>query len=282
MPELIGVTGATGQVGGRVASRLADRGAAQRLIVRDATRAPQPDGAQVATITGYGDGESVRQAAAGVDTLLLVPGEEAVDRIEQHKSAVDAAVAAGVHHIVYLSFVGASLDATFTLARHHWATEEHIRSTGIPFTFLRMSMYMDFMPFMTGADGAIRGPAGEGRVGAVLRDDLADVAVSVLTDPVAHESATYDVTGPEAFTLGEAAATMARVSGKPIRFEHETVEEAWSSRRPSGAPHWEIEGWISSYLAIASGELDVVSDSVRRLAGHDPVSLEDYLRASST
>src|SRR5215213_7382805 len=105
MPQLIAVTGATGEVGGRVARRLADRGIAQRLVVRDASRAPQLDGAEVATMTGYGDRESVRAALEGVGTLFLVPGEEATDRVEQHKTAVDAALDGGVERIVYLSFL---------------------------------------------------------------------------------------------------------------------------------------------------------------------------------
>ena len=279
--SLIGVTGATGELGGRVARRLADRGIGQRLLVRDPGRAPQLEGAEAATIVGYGDRDSMRAALAGVRTLFLVPAEEALDRIEQHKTAVDAAIDAGVERIVYMSFVGASPDNTFTLGRHHWATEEHIRARGITFTFPRMSIYMDFIPLFAGEDGVIRGPAGEGRVAAVLRDDLADVVVGLLSDPAAHDGATYELTGPEALTLAEIAETLTRVGSKPVRFEDETIDEAWESRRVSGAPDWMIEGWVTSYLAIAGGELDVVTDAVERLAGHPPVRLEDWLRASA-
>ena len=275
----IAVTGATGEVGGRVARRLAGRGIAQRLLVRDAGRAAQLDGAEVATITGYGDRESMRTALEGVQTLFLVPAEESLDRIEQHKTAVDAAIDAGVERIVYLSFVGASPDNTFTLGRHHWATEEHIRAQGVSFTFPRMNIYMDFIPLFAGADGVIRGPAGEGRVAAVLRDDLADAVAEILSGPAAHDGATYDLTGPEALTLAEIAETLTRVGGRPIRFEDETIEEAWESRRASGAPDWMIEGWVTSYVAIANGELDVVTDDLERIAGHPPVRLEDWLRA---
>jgi uncharacterized protein YbjT (DUF2867 family) len=276
---VIGVTGATGEVGGRVARRLADRGLEQRLVVRDASRAPQLDGAEVRAASGYDQHDEMRAALEGVDVLLLIPAEEHPDRVEQHKTAVDAAVAAGVRHIVYLSFVSPSPDSDFTLARHHWATEEHIRSKDVAFTFLRMNMYMDFLPFLAGPEGVIRGPADEGRVAFVLRDDLADVAAAVLAEPEAHEGAAYAVTGGESITLGEAAERMTRVTGKPVRFVDETLEEAWASRRATGAPDWEIEGWISSYVAIASGEWDVVSDTVSRIAGHDPVTVEEYLRS---
>src|SRR5215216_2726961 len=91
---LIAVTGATGGLGGRVARRLAGRGVAQRLVVRDAARAPQLDGAEVAVAT-YGDGEAMRRALDGVATLLLVPASEAADRVKLHTTAVDAAVRPG-------------------------------------------------------------------------------------------------------------------------------------------------------------------------------------------
>ena len=78
--------------------------------------------------------------------------------------------------IVYLSSIGAADDATFTLARDHWHTEHIIRQTGVRWTFLRMNLYMNFVPSMVGADGAIRGPAGDRRLAAVLRDD--DVAAA--------------------------------------------------------------------------------------------------------
>ena len=279
MPRLTAVTGATGEVGGRVARRLASRGIAQRLLVRDASRAPRLDGAEVATISGYGDRDSMRAALEGIATLFLVPAEEALDRIDQHKTAVDAAVDAGVERIVYLSFVGATPDNTFTLGRHHWATEEHIRTKDVAFVFPRMNLYMDFIPLFAGEDGVIRGPAGAGRVAAVLRDDIADVVAEILADPAAHDGRTYDLTGPEAVTLAEIADVLTRVTGRTVRFEDETVEEAWESRRASGAPDWMIEGWVTSYLAIANGELDVISDDVERIAGHPPLRLEDWLRA---
>ena len=86
----------------------------------------------------YGDGDAMREALEGVATLFLVPAEESADRVTQHRTAVDAAVAAGVERIVYLSFLAAAPDATFTLARDHWATEEHIRAAGVAFTFARI------------------------------------------------------------------------------------------------------------------------------------------------
>ena len=131
----------------------------------------------------------------------MVSASETPDRVERHRAFVDAAVAAGVRHLVYTSFVGAAPDSVFTLARDHWATEEHIRASGLEFTFLRDNLYADFLTFLVGDDGVIRGPAGDGRAAVVVQDDIADAAVAVLRDPAPHAGRTYDLTGPQALSF---------------------------------------------------------------------------------
>ena len=282
---VIAVTGATGVLGGRVAARLAGTaGVPLRLVVRDAARAPRLPGAEVVENPGgYRDGAGLRRALTGVDTVYLVSAAEAEDRLQQHVDAVDAAAAAGVRRIVYTSFVGARPDATFTLVRQHAATEERIRAAGVRATFLRHSMYADFVPFFaTVEDGraVIAAPAGQGRTGFVSRDDLADVATAVLLrddDELAGQA--LDVTGPEALTMAEAAGILAEITGRPAEYRDQTVEEAWATRRPSGHPDWEIEGWVTSYLAIAAGELATVTDVVPRLTGHPARTVAEHLRA---
>jgi uncharacterized protein YbjT (DUF2867 family) len=272
----LAVTGVTGGLGGRVARRLADRGVAQRLVVRDPARAPELPGAEVVGAE-YGDGEAMRRALDGVDTLLLVSASEAFDRVPLHTGAVDAAVAAGVERIVYTSFLACSAVATFTFARDHWHTEEHLRQSGVRHTVLRDSLYLDYFPLLVGGDGVIRGPAGDGRVAAVARDDIADVAVAVLLGD-GHDGRTYDLTGPAAITLHQAAEELSKVSGRSITYHAETVDEAYASRAGYGAPHWEVTGWVTTYVAVAVGELDVVSDDVADLAGHPPMDLAAFLR----
>jgi NAD(P)H dehydrogenase (quinone) len=269
------VTGATGEVGGRVAARLAAEEVPHRIVVRDPSRLPQPAGTEVAQ-AAYGDKDAMRAALEGVHSLFLVSASESQDRLEQHRTAVDAAREAGVQRILYLSFLGAAPDATFTLARDHWATEEHIRQSGLRFCFLRDSLYLDLLPEFVGKDGVLRGPAGDGRVAAVSRDDVADVAEAVLTGDD-NDGQTFDLTGPETFSLAELAAELSRVTGREIRYENETPEQARASRAHYGAPDWQVEAWISTYTAIAAGELDVVSEAVEQLAGHPPVGLAEFL-----
>jgi uncharacterized protein YbjT (DUF2867 family) len=274
-PKLIAVTGSTGALGGRVAARLAAAGVRQRLVVRDPARAPELPNVEIAQAT-YDDADALRDAFAGTDAVFLVSAAEHPDRVRQHLTAVDAVAAAGVERVVYTSFLRASPDATFTLARHHWATEERLREHDLAYTALRDSMYLDFLPFMAGAEGVIRGPADDGRVAMVARDDIADVAVAVLLGD-GHERVTYDITGDALHTMSEYAAELAEVSGRAVTFEDETIEQAWQSRSSYGAPDWEVEGWITSYTSIASGELAVVSDTVQRLAGHPPTTLRQLV-----
>ncbi|MDS1269482.1 SDR family oxidoreductase [Lipingzhangella sp. LS1_29] len=273
----IGVTGATGAIGGRVAAQLARAGFGQRLIVRDLNRAPELPGSTAAMAT-YGETTAFERAARGVDTLFLVSATESEHRVEDHLSAVDAALAAGVDRIVYLSFLNAGPAATFTFARDHFYTEAHIRASGVRHTFLRPSLYLDLVPHFADSDGVIRGPAGQGRVAWVSRDDVANVAVAVLTGGVEHDERSYAITGPEAVTLSETVSRLSSLSGSVVSYVPETWSEALSWRLASGVPQWQAEGWASSYAAIAAGELDTVSTTVPDLTGYPAQSIEGFMR----
>lgn len=274
----IAIGGATGQIGGRVARLLADRGETQRLIVRDAARAPQLTGATAAEVGGYEDLEGMTAALDGVETFLLVPGHETSDRVNAHRVAIDAAVRAGVRRIVQLSFVGAAEDATFTYARHHWATEQDLKASGLRWTIAHMNFYLDVLPQFVLPSGDLAGPAGDGRVAAVARDDVAAAVAEVLAAE-GHDGRTYELTGPEALTLSEVAVTMARQSGRTISYLRETVEEAYASRAHFEATDVEREGWVTTYTAIAAGELAKVSADVEALTGRPPQSLAEWLAA---
>src|SRR3954471_12609652 len=150
----VAVTGATGRLGGRVARRLSALGVPQTLLVRDPARAPQLPKATVRTAS-FSAPDAVRGALEGVPTVLMVSASESPDRLAQHTAFVDAAVAAGVEHLVYISFYGAAPDSTFTHARDHYFTEQQIQRSGVGFTFLRDNLYADFLPALVGADGVL-------------------------------------------------------------------------------------------------------------------------------
>lgn len=272
----VAVTGSTGAVGGLVARALVAAGLPLRLLVRTPAHAPELPGCVVLP-SSYGDGAASVEALRGVDTVFMVSAAEHRDRLAQHRAFVDAAAGAGVQHVVYTSFVAAAADATFTLGRDHFATEEHLRASGMRHTFLRDSFYLDFLPDTVGEDGVIRGPAGNGRVAAVARADVARVATTVLLHPEEHRDVTYQLTGPEALSLAEVAAQISAAQARPVRYLDESLEEAYASRASYGAPRWQVDAWVSTYTAIAKGELEAVSVDVERLTGRPPTSLAALL-----
>ena len=275
----LAVTGATGSLGGMVARLLAGAGSPQRLLVRDLSRAPELERAVPAVVT-YADPILAAAALAGVETLFMVSAAEAEDRLQQHRAFVDAAAAAGVQHIVYTSFFGAAADCTFTLGRDHFATEEHIRASGMSFTFLRNNFYLDFLPLLAGADGVIRGPAGAGVLAAVARADIARCAVTVLRDPALHVGRSYDLTGPDDISLATAARILTAGTGRSISFHSETLAEAYASRASYAAPPWQADAWVSTYTAIAAGELSGPTSAVHELTGREPLGLAQFLAES--
>jgi len=145
-------------------------------------------------------------------------------------------------------------------------------------TFLRDSFYLDFLPTLVGDDGVIRGPGGNGRVGAVARIDVARSAAAVLTDPDVHAGRTYDLTGPEALSLAEVARRITEITGRATTYQVETIEEAYASRQPYGVPDWQLDAWVSTYTAIADGALALVTDTVERLTGIAPLNLTNLLQ----
>jgi NAD(P)H dehydrogenase (quinone) len=285
----IAVTGATGGLGARVAARLAaarHAGATdlhQRLVVRDLARVPAIAGieAQQMGPRGYRDQAALTEALGGCETLFLVSGRESERRVVEHAHAVGAAVDAGIRRVVYTSFLNAGPDATFTFAHDHYATEQLIRESGMAWTFLRDSPYLDHLPLLVGEDGVISGPAGTGKCAWVSRDDVADVAAAVLADESgAHDGKTYDLTGPASHTLAWAAEQLSAVTGREIRFRNEGVQGAYESRAHLDAPDYLVDGWVTSYVAIGTGEMDVISSAVPTLTGHRAQDLPGWLAAN--
>ena len=252
---MIAITGATGALGSRVTRLLADRGDPMRLLVRDAGRAPRVE-AEIAIISDYTDGAAARAGLRGCDTMLLVSARESADRVTEHGSMIDAATAAGIGKIVYISFQSAAPDATFTFARDHFHTEQLIAGSGLRHVFLRDSLYQSGLAGMAGADGIIRGPASDGAVAAVSHDDVAAVAL----------------------TLTEVAAELTAVTGRRVCYQAESEEEAYASRVSYGAPPFEVKGWITSYQAIGAGELATVTRTVEEITGQQPQGFVDFVR----
>ncbi|HVD22564.1 MAG TPA: NAD(P)H-binding protein, partial [Lapillicoccus sp.] len=155
----LAVTGVTGALGGMVSRALAEVGVSQRMLARTPSKAPALPDATVVEFD-YADRTACETALSGVETLFFVSGREDEHRLSHHRTVVDAAAAAGVQHVVYTSFVGASPTSTFTLGRDHYATEQFLEASGVAYTFLRDNFYQDLLPYFIGNDGILRGPAG--------------------------------------------------------------------------------------------------------------------------
>ncbi len=279
----IAITGSSGHIGGMVACHLSARGLPLVLPLRNPAKAPALPACDVRPFA-YGDFELAKQALGGVDVLFMVSAAESPTREQEHLTLVRAAAAAGVRHLLYLSFAGASASSTFTLARTHAVTEAAIRQTAMRHTFLRDNFYSEMMASIANADGVIAGPAGDGRVACVSQRDVAEAAANILAALAAgderHHNRSYTLTGNEALTFADIAAVLTEITGKPHRYHNETVAEAYVSRARDypTTPAWQIEAWVSTYTAIAQGELAAVSADLPQLLGRAPRRFADVVK----
>ena len=225
----------------------------------------------------YANTPEVVEALKGIDVLLMVSARENPERIEEHKSFLDAAKLAGVQHIVYTSFYGADEKATFTLSRDHAKTEAYIKELGFTYTFLRDNFYLDFLLDIALENGEIRGPAGSGKVSAVARKDTSSVAAEILLHAKKWENQTLNLTGPEDLSMEEIVELLSKNTSKTITYVDESVEEAYESRKKWPAQTWEYDAWVSTYTAIKAGEQAGVSEDVEKVLDYPASSLLDIL-----
>lgn len=298
----VAITGSSGSIGGRVARQLSKQGFPLTLLLRTPAKAPALPDTRVLACE-YGNVEQARKALEGIDLLFMVSAAESPTREAEHRCFVQAATDAGVQHIVYLSFANARPDSTFTLARTHADTENAIRESGMAYTFLRDNFYTELMAQLADEQGVIRGPAGSGRVACVSQRDVADAAARILADIAqvsgkasdahdqvgshasqtrvsrAHHNKAYTLTGSQALTMDDIATELTRATGKPHRFHNESIDEAYASRRQGwpDVPDWELDAWVSTYTAIAHGELAEVTGDLPSLLGRAPLTLREVL-----
>ena len=170
--------------------------------------------------------------------------------------------------------------AQMALATEHRETERVIRDSGVPFTFLRNSWYLEnYLPQLpTYLEHGVVGAAGEGRISAATRADFADAAAAALLDP-ASPGRVYEL-GGESFTLAELAATVAAASGREVTYTEVTPEQLTGILVGAGLPQPYAEALVSADLGIARGELEVTSGDLERLIGRRPTSLRDAVDAT--
>ena len=276
MPK-IAVTGVTGNLGGMVSRLCKKNGIEVRNLARNVEKAEKLGFSNVFK-SSYDKSEDTVKSLEGIEVLFMVSGSENPNRVQQHKDFIDAAKIAGVSHIIYLSFYNASKNSIFTLGRDHYATEEYIKENGFKYTFLRDNFYVDFFVDLCREYGEIKGPAGNGKVSAVVRSDVSEVAAKILENPGKWENQTLNMTGPEELSMDEIVKAVSKYFGKEIKYIEETVEEAYESRKIWKAEQWEYDSWVSTYTAIAENEQSGISNDIEKVLGRKATSLAEYLK----
>ena len=276
MPK-IAVTGVTGNLGGMVSRLCKKNGIEVRNLARNVEKAEKLGFSNVFKSNYDKSGDTVK-SLEGIEVLFMVSGSENPNRVQQHKDFIDAAKIAGVSHVIYLSFYNASKNSIFTLGRDHYATEEYIKENGFKYTFLRDNFYADFFVDLCKEYGEIKGPAGNGKVSAVVRSDVSEVAAKILENPGKWENQTLNMTGPEELSMDEIVKAVSEYFGKEIKYIEETVEEAYESRKIWKAEQWEYDSWVSTYTAISENEQSGISNDIEKVLGRKATSLVEYLK----
>jgi NAD(P)H dehydrogenase (quinone) len=266
--ERIIISGASGQLGDAAVKDLLARGVpAKSLILCSRTPESLAQYAKLGAVTRFGDfsqPDSLGAAFAGGSRMLLISiGGGAGPRPLAHGHAIDAAKAAGVRQIAYTSWLGISKGDNQGIASDHVATEDLLRKSGVAYTFLRNSLYMEIVLPQAArmvADGKAVVPAAEVRVGYVTRGDCAAAAAAVLSTP-GHDNKSYDITGPALIGVADIAAAATAATGRPI-----TLVPA-----DPGAP---------PARSFASPTLAFTSTAVADLTGHPGTPVKAFLAAN--
>jgi NAD(P)H dehydrogenase (quinone) len=280
------ITGASGQLGRLTTAAALERVAPSDLIL--VTRRPDALAdlaARGATVRrgDFDDPASLPAAFAGGERMLLVSTDALGRRIEQHRAAIDAAVAAGIRSIAYTSTVNPSDSNPQAVAREHRATEELIRASGLGWTFLRNGIYADLQVHDAAAaiaSGMLLTNAGDGRNAYVAREDCAAAAAAVLTTGD-HDGKEYDITGPEALGAEDLAALFAELGGRPVEVV-QLDDDAWVAAmvEHAGMPEPIAQTYATFGIAMRRGYSAVVSTSLQDLTGRTPTTVRAVLEAA--
>ena len=285
MPTTILVTGATGTIGSQVVNALSKKeGVTVYAGVRnDGKNAPdKAEKLKRGNVTpvdfDYDKPETLAAALKGVDKVfLLTPFTP--NQVELGIRLVDAAKAAGVKHLVKLSALGAEQEPGIQLGRWHRAIEKHVEASGLAWTFLRPNNFMDnFISYYPpDKEGAIYLPWGNGACSFIDARDVGAVAAAVLTSS-GHEGKAYVPTGPEAFTIAQAASTLSEVTGRAIKYVDVPEAAARKAMLDMGVPAWMTDGMMELHAIDKAGYATIVTTDVKTLTGQAPRSFRDFAR----
>jgi NAD(P)H dehydrogenase (quinone) len=278
----IGVSGASGHLGAAVVSELLQRADGHNVVA--ISRTPQTVSAGAEGRFGdYDQPDSLMKAYAGLDRLLIITtvDPEPGKRGAQNIAAIDAAVKAGVKHIVFMSGVGTRQEEEPARGASYWRGEQHLIATAPAWTILRMNFYAEaFVPLAQAAlrQGALTGLA-ENRAAFVARDDVAAAAAGILIGE-GHAGAIYNATGPERLSGADRASLIAEITGRPLTFRVITEAQLRAGLTQAGLPEGTVNIVASIQASFAAGAFDIVTGDVERLGGRPTKPLRDVLAAA--
>ena len=236
-------------------------------------------GDAVATMFDWEAPAELDRVIAGVDTLLVIP-PSARHPLNTTTALIERGRAHRLAHVVFLSTYGAHLHPGFAFGRWAAATEAAIAASGVPHTILRPNSYMSNFSTMLrpAADGALRLPWGSGATSFIDPDDVAAAASIVIRDPHRHAEATYELTGPDALTGDQIAATLHQIGGAPIHYIDTPLKDVERGLHAAGLPAPLIEAFIELHAVMAAGLRSPVTDDIPRLLGRPARPFADYAR----
>jgi uncharacterized protein YbjT (DUF2867 family) len=265
---LILVTGATGNTGSGLVPALLAAGARVRALVHTAGKAEplRQKGAEV-VVADLGDPSSLEAAVKGVDRIYLCLSN-GPDQAKHGQNLIAAARKAGRPHLVHHAASGSDKSR---IIRHINEVEAALRVSGLPFTILRPTFYLQntMMAIPTvQSQGAIYFPMKEGRMAMTDVRDIVDVAAHVLLAPKGeHEGMTYTITTPETFTITEFASTLGAALGKPVNYVDVPISAARASMIGMGMDAWVVDGYMELFEGFADNWGNKTSDDVQKLLG---------------
>lgn len=275
---MILVTGAGGTVGSALLDELRSMGVKPRVAHRSSDKAERAKAAgHDAVVLDFAKPETLRPALDGVDAVFLL-GSGGAGQIEAEIRVVEAARAAGAKRLVKLSVWGAAGEA-YSFAKIHRPIERAVEASGLAWTFLRPNGFMqNFVTYMADsirAQGAFYLPAADAKISHIDVRDIARVAALALTKS-GHEGKAYELSGPRAFSYGEAADILTRVLGKEVRYVAVSDEAAKAGMVAGGISDLYADAMIDLNRLYRSGAGAGVTSAVKDVTGREPIGFERF------
>lgn len=279
---MIVITGATGALNGATVDHLLERVPAEDIAVvaRDVAKAQRFADRGVTVRHGdYAEPASLPGAFEGADQLLLVSSSDpSADAVSLHRTAIDAAVAAGAARILYTSHQNATPDTLFKPGRDHAATEQLLAESGIAWTSLRNGFYLHSLNWLTGPwreTGVITVP-GDGPVSWTAREDTAEAAAVILTSNGDYDGPTT-LTASTAPTFEDIAVIASEVTGRTVKREVVGEEEWLAAQIAQGAQESMARFLLGFYQAARRGDFAGVDPLLGKLLDREPHPVRDLL-----